>query len=88
MASYRIVCTTKVAAHGSQHISAVGTVDGRRWTVAQVRAAMGLHTFYTEEAGSRAGVVMVDCERCRFPTIRSERDHTIANNLDHLGDCG
>jgi hypothetical protein len=61
MASYRIVRTTKQAVHGSAHIAAVETADGRRWSVAQVRGAMGLYTFFTEEAGSRAGVIMVSC---------------------------
>lgn len=84
MASYRIVCVERP--RGA--IEAVGTGSNpakaeKRWTVAQVRAAIkNGDRFYTQSpsSGKKADVEP-------FDSIRSKADCEKDNNLDNLRRC-
>ena len=89
MVSYEIVTATKVDPHG--HITRLGTSDGRRWTVDEVRAAMvaGDH-FHTRSSttGKTAKVIACVCRYCGYPKVRSAIDAASDSNLDALPYCG
>jgi hypothetical protein len=98
MADYRIICTNQEPADRSTHdahIVAVGTGTSpdsytRKWTVAEVYAAMDRgDTFHTigRTSGRRAEVRKWSCRGCRRSTLRSASDAVTDNNLDELPQC-
>jgi histone acetyltransferase (RNA polymerase elongator complex component) len=84
MAEYQVVCVEK-----DEHIIAVGTgtkadAASKKWTLAQVRAAIKSGTrFYTKSpsTGDVAEVELYD------DTIRTDPDGVKDNNLDNLRAC-
>jgi hypothetical protein len=95
MATYKIVCATKLYPH--RHITEVGTGPNQnkasnRWTVAQVRTALrNGDRFYTEDpaTGRTADVEAYDAHvgGTVVYTIRSTPDATVGNNLDYMREC-
>ncbi len=91
MTDYRIVCTEQTNCQRGGHIVGVGTGGDqgwdRRWTVAQVWAAMrNGDQFYTFGGGKWARVEAYNCG-CQQGSLRSTADATLANNLDRLNLC-
>jgi hypothetical protein len=95
MATYRIVCATKLYPH--RHITEVGTGPdpsqaSNRWSVAKVREAIrNGHRFYTQDprTGATADVEPYDAHvgGTVVYTIRSTPDSTVGNNLDYMREC-
>lgn len=96
MTAHRIVCTTQEPAympHKHAHIVFVGTGSDpdradRKWTLAQVLAAMRTDSFYTqgETSGKVAQVYRVKCA-CGRDHITTAADAVWDNNLDNLRRC-
>lgn len=98
MATYRIICTNQVPVTqptSHAHIVAVGTGTDvtayqRKWTLAEVLAAMALgNIFYTQgvTSGAIARVASYTCTLCSRTYIRSTPDAIYDNNLDALPAC-
>ncbi len=89
MGSYEIVTATTVDPH--QHVTRLGTSDGRRWTVDEVRAAiLAGDLFHTRSSttGQKANVIVCVCRYCGYPKVRSAIDAAPDSNLDALPSCG
>ena len=89
MVSYEIVTATTVDPH--HHIASLGTSDGRRWTVDEVRAAiLAGDLFHTRSlsTGETANVIVSVCRYCGYPKVRSAIDAASDSNLDALPGCG
>lgn len=77
MARHKVQCVTMAPPANPRdiaHPQAVGTEDGRRWTVDQVVAAIdGGDEFFTRRAASKADASLVafDCRLCHARTVRS-----------------
>lgn len=95
MATYRIVCATKLYPH--RHITEVGTGPdpsqaSNRWSVTKVRNAIrNGDRFYTQDprTGATADVEPYDAYvgGTVVHTIRSTPDATVGNNLDYMREC-
>jgi len=91
MATYRIVCVEKVASGDHHHLTHAGTGTDpdkatQRWTVAEVRTAIGNgDEFYSQGGGEKAYVERFTC--CGVNTIRTKADDTTKDNLDYKRIC-
>ena len=77
MARYKVQCVTMAPPANPRdiaHPQALGTEDGRRWSAAEVVAALDAgDLFFTRRAASKADapVFAFDCRLCGQRTIRS-----------------
>ena len=88
MATYELISASRVNPH--RHITRLGTSDGRKWTVDEVRAAIRagvvFHTRSPTTTGT-ANVIASVCRYCGFAKVRSAIDAASDNDLDALPNC-
>jgi hypothetical protein len=96
MAQYRIVCTVQEPSYlptKHAHIVNVGTGTDpnraeRKWTLAEVLAAMRTNTFYTVSSSTgKVALVRRGSCACGRETITTVGDRVLDNNLDALRTC-
>lgn len=77
MARHKVHCVTMAPPANPRdlaHPQAIGTEDGRRWSIDEVLAALDAgEEFFTRRAASRAdaGLFAFDCRLCGQRTVRS-----------------